>query len=67
LAKTVDGAGNEIRYFYDETDATPVSSYKPVRIEFPTYTHELEYDTLQRLVKTRDILDAQTKHTRSYT
>ena len=67
LVKTIDGAGNDIRYFYDETDATPVSSYKPVRIEFPTYVRELEYDNLQRLIKTRDILDAQTEHVRSYT
>jgi hypothetical protein len=37
----VDGAGNEIRYFYDESQDKPALSGLPVRIEYPTYTRKL--------------------------
>ena len=38
VLKTIDGAGNEIVYIYDESDSTTVSSYKPVRIDYPTFS-----------------------------
>jgi large repetitive protein len=66
LRKTVDGAGNEVLYHYDETQASFVSSSKPVQIDFPTYTRRLYYDKLQRLVKSTDLLDLSTSHSSSY-
>jgi RHS repeat-associated protein len=66
LIKQVDGAGNEILYHYDATLAAPASSYKPVQIDYPTYTRRLYYDKLQRLVRATDILDVSTSHTSSY-
>ena len=35
IINAIDGAGNEIVYAYDETSATSVSSYQPVRIDLP--------------------------------
>jgi RHS repeat-associated protein len=66
LRKAVDGAGNEVLYHYDETPETFASSYKPVRIDYPTYTRRIYYDRLQRLVKQADFLDASTSRSRSY-
>ena len=66
LRKAVDGAGNEILYHYDETQATAVSSHLPVQIDFPTYSRRMYYDELQRLVRTRDVLDVNTAYTRSF-
>ena len=38
VIKAIDGAGNQIVYTYDETSATTVSSYKPVRVDYPTFS-----------------------------
>ena len=66
FCKTIDGAGNQIVYTYDETSATAVSSYKPVRIDYPTFSRKYYYDNLERVVQEVDVLDENTSHTRSY-
>ncbi len=66
ILKSIDGAGNEIVYHYDETSATSVSSYKPVRIDYPTFSRKYDYDNLERVIQEVDILDVNTSHTRSY-
>jgi uncharacterized protein RhaS with RHS repeats len=43
--KNIDGAGNEIIYTYDESSATTVSSYQPVKNGFPTFSRSFYYDT----------------------
>lgn len=65
LVKTIDGAGNEIVYHYDETSGTYVSSYKPVQIVYPTYTRTLYYDRLGRVLKEIDDLGS-VQHSRNY-
>ncbi|MBW1928939.1 MAG: RHS domain-containing protein [Deltaproteobacteria bacterium] len=67
LRKVIDGAGNETVYHYDESPSNPVSSYKPVRIDYPTFTRKLYYNKLQRLVRAEDVLDQDTVRTRAYT
>jgi RHS repeat-associated protein len=66
IIRSIDGAGNEIAYTYDETSTTSVSSYKPVRINYPSYSRLLTYDTLERVIRETDVLDENTSHTRSY-
>jgi len=66
LVKTIDGAGNEIVYHYDETQAMFVSSYRPVQIDYPTYTRKLYYDRQQRVVQETDVLNETASHTRSF-
>jgi RHS repeat-associated protein len=66
ILKTIDGAGNEIVYNYDENSTTSVSSYKPVRIDYPTFSRNLYYDSLERVVQEVDVLGETTNHTRSY-
>jgi len=66
LIKAIDGAGNETVYEYDKSLETSVSSYKPVRIVFPTYTRRIYYDNLQRVIRGTDILDENTSHSTSY-
>ena len=56
----------EIVYTYDETSATSVSSYKPVRVDYPTFSRKYAYDNLERVVQEVDVLDENTSHTRSY-
>ena len=66
LIKSIDGAGNEILYHYDEISESHVLSNKPVKIDYPTYSRELYYDKMQRLVKTVDILDNDTSNSRYF-
>lgn len=66
LTKSFDGAGNLILYYYDETKITPASSDKPVRIDYPTYSHRIYYDQLQRVIRETDILDDNTSPSTSY-
>lgn len=66
VLRDVDGAGNRIAYRYDETDATPASSYLPVRIEYPTFARNLFYDEMQRLVRVEDELGGGTSYSRAY-
>jgi large repetitive protein len=67
VLRTVDGATNQIVYRYDETRATPASSYLPVRIEYPSFSRNLYYDTMQRVVREEDVLGGGTNYSRSYT
>ncbi len=67
LVKAIDGAGNETVYHYDESLETVASSYKPVQIDYPTYTRKITYDSLQRIVRETDIPDGNTTHSASYT
>ena len=53
-------------YHYDETSATPVSSYKPVRIDYPTYSRTFTYDRLQRVTCVTDILEAGVEQSTRY-
>jgi len=55
LLTTTDGAGNITRYHYDESQGSKVLSSLPVRIDYPTFSRELEYDRLQRVVKETDL------------
>ena len=66
VIRTIDGAGNEIVYTYDESSETTVSSYKPVRIDYPTYYRQLTYDSMERVIQETDVLDETTSYTRSY-
>ena len=66
ILQNIDAAGNEIVYNYDETSATSVSSHQPVRIDYPTYSSNLHYDVMGRVVKEIDVLDETTSHSRSY-
>ena len=65
--KVMDGAGNETVYHYDESRENVASSYKPVQIDYPTFTRKITYDSLQRIVRETDILDGNTTHSASYT
>ncbi len=67
LKRYVDGAGNEIVPHYDDTQASLVSSYLPAKIEYPTYTQQLYYDKLQRLVRTTEVLETNTRYSANYT
>ncbi len=66
LIKRIDGAGNEIVYNYDEDQDSRVSSYWPVRIDYPTFSRRLEYDRLGRVIRELDDLGSET-HSRKYT
>ncbi len=66
VVRSIDGAGNEIVYIYDETSATTVSSYKPVRIDYPTFSRRLYYDALERVVQQTDIMDEATSYSRRW-
>jgi RHS repeat-associated protein len=67
LLQAVDGAGNATGYHYDASQETDASSYKPVQIDYPTYSKKLAYDKMQRVVLETDILDAGTQRFTSYT
>jgi RHS repeat-associated protein len=67
LSLRIDGAGNEIAYVYDETQATTVSSYKPVRIEYPTFNRRIYYDDMERVVREVEILSDTLNYTRKFT
>ena len=67
IIKSTDGAGNEISYTYDASLATPVPSTIPVSITYPTFTRNFIYDSMGRVIKQEDILDAGTTHTKTYT
>ena len=66
VIRTVDGATNQIVYRYDETSATPASSYLPVRIEYPSFNRNLYYDNMQRLVREEDVLGPGTNCSRTF-
>jgi len=66
LLKRRDGAGNEIRYYYDDTTATFVSSKKPVRIKYPGHSRRLYYDKRDRIIRETDILDDGTSYSTTY-
>ena len=66
LLKTVDGAGNQIAYQYDESQNTPASSFIPATITYPTYSHHLYYDNMQRVVREEDDLGDGTNRTVAY-
>jgi RHS repeat-associated protein len=66
LLKAIDGAGNEISFIYDESQATYISSNRPVQVEFPAYTKIFYYDRLQRRTQETDILDENTSHSVKY-
>jgi RHS repeat-associated protein len=67
LTRSVDGAGNPIVLHYDETRASLASSYLPVKIDYPTYSQQLYYDKLQRLVRTTEVLETNTRYSVNYT
>jgi RHS repeat-associated protein len=67
LIRSLDGAGNPIVLHYDETQASFASSYLPAKIEYPTYTQHLYYDKLQRLIRTTDVLDSNSRYSVNYT
>jgi RHS repeat-associated protein len=67
VLRGVDGATNQIVYRYDETAATPASSYLPVRIEYPSFTRNLYYNNMQRLLREEDALGGGTNYSRTYT
>ncbi|MCP4569197.1 MAG: RHS repeat protein, partial [FCB group bacterium] len=66
LIKTLDGAGNETRYHYDESMSNPALSDRPVRIDYPTFSRHLYYDKLQRIIKVSDISSDNVAHTRTF-
>ena len=66
ITRSIDGAGNEIVFHYDETDAILASSYRPVQIDYPTYSRKFTYNKMQRVTVATDVLDQTTSHTRSY-
>ncbi|MCP4686363.1 MAG: RHS repeat protein, partial [bacterium] len=51
LTTSVDGAGNKIVYHYDDDQASHVSSRLPVRIDYPTFTRDIKYDVMGRVVE----------------
>ncbi|MCP4549372.1 MAG: RHS repeat protein, partial [bacterium] len=63
LTSSVDGGGARIVYHYDDDQASFVSSRLPVRIEYPTFTRELTYDVMGRVVE-ESTLDGT--HRKSY-
>jgi len=66
LLRSIDGAGNETVFFYDESNATFASSSVPVQVDYPTYSQRKYYDKMQRLVQTTDILDENISESVSY-
>jgi len=66
LIKTIDGADNETVYHYDETQATLVSSYKPVRIDYPTFSRRIYYNNMQRVIREVDILSENETQSKVY-
>ena len=66
LYRQIDGVGNEISYYYDATEASCATSNKPVRIDYPTFTRQLYYDSMQRIIREMDVLDEKTSYSRSF-
>ncbi|RKY39649.1 MAG: hypothetical protein DRP85_09635, partial [Candidatus Makaraimicrobium thalassicum] len=66
LLKSIDGAGNQTIYHYDESQASFVTSNKPVRIDYPTFSRFFYYDRMQRLVREVKVLDDDTSQTSTY-
>nr|WP_319393644.1 RHS repeat-associated core domain-containing protein [uncultured Desulfobacter sp.] len=62
-----DRAGNVISYTYSEDDTSPAPSSMPVAVTYPTFTRQLTYDTMYRVIEQTDVLDDTTTRTRSYT
>ncbi len=61
-----DGAGNEVKHFYDESQKTFASSSLPVKIGFPTYSQKLFYDKMQRLKTITELVDENTNYSVNY-
>jgi len=66
VTASIDGTENVTIFRYDESTDTPVTSDRPVQIDYPTYTRKFNYDTRQRVVGSQDILDENTTHTTGY-
>jgi RHS repeat-associated protein len=67
VLRTVDGATNQTVFHYDETTATRASSHLPVRIDYPTFTRNRYYNSMQRLVREEDLLAGGRVNSRTFT
>jgi YD repeat-containing protein len=58
--------GYQTQYIYDNSQLSYARSDSPVRIDYPTYSTQLYYDRMQRVVRSTDILSETEQQSTAY-